>query len=374
MNQYFATVARGLEALAANELEELGAHAVETGFCGVSFTGDRQLLYRVNLWARLPFRILVKLDEFDCIDAEDLYQGIKAIDWSVYLSPDMTIAVNATGKSDRLNHTHFTALQVKNAIVDQQMDRFGDRSNVDVQDADVKIAVHIDQDICQVSLDSSGDSLHRRGYRPAVGLAPLKESLAAALIRMSDWEPQQMFYDPLCGSGTLPLEASLKALHIAPGMFRERFGFETWLDFDQALWAELIQDADDSRVESLPAPIWGSDRNHEVVDQAIVNAKNCGLANHVYFTKLDLEEVVAPADSGVVFCNPPYGERLGRNSDLGLFYKQLGNVLKQRFKGWTAYVLSGNKELSQTIGLKSSQRIAVLNGALPCQLMKYELY
>jgi putative N6-adenine-specific DNA methylase len=286
----------------------------------------------------------------------------------------MTIAVNATGKSDRLNHTHFTALQVKNAIVDQQMDRFGDRSNVDVQDADVKIAVHIDQDICQVSLDSSGDSLHRRGYRPAVGLAPLKESLAAALIRMSDWEPQQMFYDPLCGSGTLPLEASLKALHIAPGMFRERFGFETWLDFDQALWAELIQDADDSRVESLPAPIWGSDRNHEVVDQAIVNAKNCGLANHVYFTKLDLEEVVAPADSGVVFCNPPYGERLGRNSDLGLFYKQLGNVLKQRFKGWTAYVLSGNKELSQTIGLKSSQRIAVLNGALPCQLMKYELY
>jgi len=374
MNQYFATVARGLEALAANELEELGAHAVETGFCGVSFTGDRQLLYRVNLWARLPFRILVKLDEFDCIDADDLYQGIKAIDWSVYLSPDMTIAVNATGKSDRLNHTHFTALQVKNAIVDQQMDRFGDRSNVDVQDADLKIAVHIDQDICQVSLDSSGDSLHRRGYRPAVGLAPLKESLAAALIQMSDWEPQQMFYDPLCGSGTLPLEASLKALHIAPGMFRERFGFETWLDFDQALWAELIQDADDSRVESLPAPIWGSDRNHEVVDQAIVNAKNCGLANHVYFTKLDLEEVVAPADSGVVFCNPPYGERLGRNSDLGLFYKQLGNVLKQRFKGWTAYVLSGNKELSQTIGLKSSQRIAVLNGALPCQLMKYELY
>ncbi len=374
MNQYFATVARGLEALAATELEELGAHAVETGFCGVSFEGDRQLLYRVNLWARLPFRILVKLDEFDCIDADDLYQGIKAIDWAEYLNPDMTIAVNATGKSDQLNHTHFTALQVKNAIVDQQMERFGERSNVDTQDADLKVVVHIDQDICNVSLDSSGDSLHRRGYRHAVGMAPLKESLAAALIQMSDWQPQQMFYDPLCGSGTLPLEASLKALNIAPGMFRERFGFETWLDFDQTLLAELIQDADDSRLESLPAPIWGSDRNHEVVDQAIVNAKNCGLANHVYFTKLDLEEVVAPADSGVVFCNPPYGERLGKNSDLGLFYKQLGNVLKQRFKGWTAYVLSGNKELSQTIGLKSSQRIAVLNGALPCQLMKYELY
>ena len=373
-NQYFATVARGLEALAAQELEQLGAHQVEAGFCGVSFEGDRELLYRVNLWARLPFRILVKLDEFDCVDADDLYRGIKAIDWSEFLTPEMTLAVNATGKSDRLNHTHFTALQVKNAIVDQQMDKFKERSDVDTQDADLRIGVHIDQDICTVSLDSSGNSLHRRGYRPAVGAAPLKESLAAALIQMSDWQPEQMFYDPLCGSGTLPLEASLKALNIAPGMFRDSFGFESWLDFDQALLANLIQEADDNRLDALPAPIWGSDRNPEVVDQAVINAKNCGLSNHVYFSALDLAEVIAPADSGVVFCNPPYGERLGRDSDLGAFYKQLGNVLKQQFKGWTAYILSGNKELSQNIGLKSSHRIPVLNGALPCQLMKYELY
>jgi putative N6-adenine-specific DNA methylase len=216
--------------------------------------------------------------------------------------------------------------------------------------------------------------LHRRGYRPAVGAAPLKESLAAALIQMSGWTSDQMFYDPLCGSGTLPLEASLKALNIAPGMFRDRFGFETWLDFDQELLARLIQEADDQRLDALPAPIWGSDRNPDVIDQAIINAKNCGLSNHVYFSALDLAEVVAPADSGVLFCNPPYGERLGRDSDLGAFYKQLGNVLKQRFKGWTAFVLSGNKALSQNIGLKSAQRTAVLNGSLPCQLMKYELY
>ncbi len=374
MNQYFATVARGLESLAAQELEQLGAKTIEPGFCGVSFTGDRDLLYRVNLWARLPFRILMKLHEFPCQDSEDLYRGVQSIDWSLYLTPDMTLAVKATGKNQQLNHTHFTALQVKNAIVDQQQDRFSDRSNVELQSPDVQVTVHIDRDLCTVSLDSSGESLHRRGYRPAVGAAPLKESLAAALIQLSGWQPEQMFYDPLCGSGTLPLEASLKALNVAPGLFRERFGFETWLDADLNLLDELIKAAEASQRESLPAPIWGSDRNPEVIEQAIVNATNCGVSNHIYFSAIELEDVAAPADSGVLFCNPPYGERLGRDSDLGAFYKRLGNVLKQRFKGWTAFVLSGNKELAQSIGLRSSQRFAVYNGALPCQLMKYELY
>lgn len=374
MNQYFATVARGLEALAARELEQLGAHAVEPGFCGASFKGDRALLYRVNLWARLPFRILMKLHEFPCQDADDLYRGIQTIDWATYLTPDLTLAVNATGKSERLNHTHFTALRVKTAIVEQQQEALGDRSDVELQSPDVQISVHIDRDICTVNLDSSGKSLHRRGYRPAVGAAPLKESLAAALIQLSGWQPEQMFYDPLCGSGTLPLEASLKALNIAPGLFREQFGFETWLDADLVLLEQLIQEAVESQRDSLLAPIWGSDRDENVIEQAIANATNCGVINHVYFAAIDLADVIAPADSGILFCNPPYGERLGRDSDLGLFYKQLGDVLKHRFKGWTAFVLSGNKELSQSIGLKSSQRVTVYNGALPCQLMKYELY
>lgn len=374
MNQYFATVARGLESLGAQELEQLGADSVEPGFCGVAFSGDRTLLYRVNLWARLPFRILMKLHEFPCQDAEDLYRGIQTIDWSQHLTPDLTLAVNVTGKSEQLNHTHFTALQVKRAIVDQQQERLGDRSDVELQSPDVQVSVHLERDLCSVSLDSSGQSLHRRGYRPAVGSAPLKESLATALIQLSGWQPEQMFYDPLCGSGTLPLEASLQALNIAPGLFRERFGFETWLDADLPLLETLIQSAEASQHESLPAPIWGSDRDPGVIDQAIANATSCGVLNHVYFASINLEDVEAPADSGVVFCNPPYGKRLGRDSDLGAFYKQLGDVLKQRFKGWTAFVLSGNKELSQSIGLKSSQRFAVYNGTLPCQLMKYELY
>jgi len=374
MHQYFATIARGLETLAAQELEQLGADNVEPEFCGVAFEGDRNLLYRVNLWARLPFRILVNLHEFPCQDAEDLYRGIQKIDWSEYLTPEMTLAVTATGKSDRLNHTHFTALQVKNSIVDQQREKFGDRSNVEIQSADLQIGVHIDRDVCIVSLNSSGNSLHRRGYRPAVGSAPLKESLAAALIQLSGWQPEQVFYDPMCGSGTLPLEASLKALNIAPGLFRDRFGFETWLDFDSTLLDQLLESAHQSQRDSLPAPIWGSDRDEQVIEQAIGNAKNCGVLEHVYFSQIELADIVAPAASGVLFCNPPYGERLGRDSDLGAFYKQLGEVLKLRFKGWTAFVLSGNKELSQSIGLKSSQRTAVYNGTLPCQLMKYELY
>ncbi|MEH1809179.1 THUMP domain-containing class I SAM-dependent RNA methyltransferase [Nostoc sp.] len=374
MNQYFATVARGLETLAAQELEQLGAHSVEPGFCGVAFEGDRTLLYRVNLWARLPFRILVNIHEFPCLDAKDLYRGIQTIDWQNYLTPDMTLAVNVTGKNQHLNHSHFTSLQVKNAIVDQQKENLGERSNVELHEPDVRVNVHIERDFCTVKLDSSGNSLHRRGYRPAVGAAPLKESLAAALIQLSGWQPDQMFYDPLCGSGTLPLEASLKALNIAPGLFRESFGFENWLDFDLSLLEELLQEAKDSQLDSLSAPIWGSDRDENIIEQAINNAQNCGVDNHVWFSQMELADVVAPADSGILFCNPPYGERLGRDSDLGAFYKLLGDVLKQRFKGWTAFVLSGNKELSQSIGLKSSQRIAVYNGALPCQLMKYELY
>ncbi len=374
MSQYFATVANGLEMLAVEELERLGAHSVEPGFCGAAFEGDRPLLYRVNLWARLPFRILMKLHEFPCQSADDLYRGIQTIDWSEYLRPDLTLAVNATGKTEQLNHSHFTALQVKNAIVDQQQEKFGDRSNVELQEPDLRVNVHLDRDGCTVSLDSSGNSLHRRGYRPAVGAAPLKESLAAALIQLSGWQPEQMFYDPLCGSGTLPLEACLKSLNIAPGLFRERFGFETWLDFDLDLLEQLIQEAESSQRDTLPAPIWGSDRDSNVIDQAIANAQNCGVSNQIWFSEMDLSEVVAPTDSGVIFCNPPYGERLGRDSDLGDFYKQLGDVLKQRFKGWTAFILSGNKELAQAIGLKSSQRIPVYNGTLPCQLMKYELY
>ncbi len=374
MSHYFATVARGLEALAAQELVNLGAQAVTPGFCGVAFEGDRTLLYRVNLWARIPFRVLWQLKVFPCQDAEDLYRGIQSLDWQQYLTPDYTLAVSATGKTAQLNHTHYTALQVKNAIVDQQQQSLGDRSDVDTQHPDVRVSVHLHRESCTVSLDSSGSSLHRRGYRPAVGAAPLKESLAAALIQLSGWQPLQPFLDPLCGSGTLPLEAGLTALNIAPGRFRQEFGFASWPDFDPEQFDQLLQDAERRQQQRLTAPILGSDRNPAVIEQARTNAKRCGLDPYLEFEQRELAAVEAPADHGILLCNPPYGERLGDEKELGPFYKLLGDVLKQRFKGWTAFVLSGNKGLAQSIGLKSAQRIPVYNGSLPCQLMKYELY
>ena len=374
MTEYFATVARGLEALAAQELTEIGAIDVAPGFCGVSFHGDRELLYRVNLWARLPFRILVKLGEFPSIDGDELYESIQSIDWGQYLTPDLTMAVTVTGKNEQLNHSHFTAVQVKRAITTQQTKQFGERSNVDIADPDVRINVHIDKDISTVSLDSSGSSLHRRGYRTAVGDAPLKESLAAALVKMSGWNPELAFVDPLCGSGTLPLEAAMQAMNVAPGIFRERFGFERWLDFDPDLFDRLIKRAETSETKDLHLKIFGSDRNYEIIKQAQSNALKSGVGSYIQFAQRELADVEAPADTGILLCNPPYGERLGRDEDLGAFYKLLGDVLKNRFKGWTAFVLSGNKELAKSIGLRSAERTTIYNGTLPCQLMKYEMY
>ncbi|TVQ09123.1 MAG: RNA methyltransferase [Leptolyngbya sp. DLM2.Bin27] len=374
MAAYFATVARGLEALAAAELEGLGAQNTEPGFCGVAFEGDLALLYRVNLWSRLAFRVLVKLAEVPCRDAEDLYQGIQSIDWRPYLTPDLTFAVDATGKNPNLNHTHFTALQVKNAVVDQQRQQWGDRSTVDTQHPEVRINLHIQADTATVSLDSSGSSLHRRGYRPAVGAAPLKESLAAALVTLTGWQGDVPLIDPLCGSGTLPLEATMMALKIAPGIFREEFGCQTWPNFDGDLWDRLWQEAEASRGTDLGVWVGGCDRDPDIIHQAQLNAQRCDLADQVKFWAADLADLEAPADSGLLLCNPPYGERLGADADLGAFYKLLGDVLKQRFKGWTAFVLSGNKELARSIGLKSAQRVPVYNGTIPCQWMKYELY
>lgn len=374
MNQYFATVARGLEAIAAQELEHLGAKDIRPDFTGVHFAGDLAVLYRVNLWARTIFRVLTKLQEFPCPDANRLYQEVQKIDWQQYLQPHNTLAVNATGGNNQLNHTHFTALQVKNAIVDQQRRQFHRRSSIDTENPDLLINVHIHQQRCILSLDSSGASLHRRGYHPAMGIAPLKETLAAALLDMAEWEPSQPFLDPLCGSGTLPLEASLKALNIAPGLFRTEFAFEKWPDFDAKLWEQLRKEAESSQLQTLKAPITGSDKDSDTLAQARINAEQCGVGDKVKFTQTELQELEAPTDSGIIICNPPYGERLGNATELGDFYKLLGDILKQRFKGWTAFVLTGNKELAKRVGLKAARRIPVYNGFISCTFLKYELY
>ncbi|MDJ0689810.1 MAG: THUMP domain-containing protein [Xenococcaceae cyanobacterium MO_188.B32] len=374
MNNYFATVARGLEETAAVELAELGATNIRPDFAGVHFQGDKALLYRVNLWARIIFRVLVPIAEVKSYNSQQLYRSVQKLNWSAYLQPDMSIAVNCTGKNNNLNHTHFTALQIKNAIVDWQKDKYGERSNIDVEKPDLLINAHIHKNQCILSLDSSGSSLHRRGYRPAMGIAPLKETLAAALITMSDWTPDLPFLDPLCGSGTLAIEAALKALNIAPGLYRQQFGFQTWLDFDRSLWQQIRQEAEANKLPELSAPIIGSDRDLDIIEQARVNVQNCGLDTQVRFYQQELSEIEAPADQGIIICNPPYGQRIGNTEELGALYKLLGDIFKQRFTGWTAYIITGNKELAKKIGLRTSRRLPVYNGSLPCTLLKYELY
>ncbi len=373
-NQYFATVARGLEEIAAKELENLGAKNVKPDFTGVYFEGDKALLYKVNIWSRIIFRVLVPINTINSKNAEELYKNVKKIDWSDYLQIEQTFAVNCTGKNQQLNHTHFTALQIKNAIVDQQRERYNRRSNIDVKNPDILINAHIYENQCILSLDSSGDSLHRRGYRPAMGVAPLKESLAAALLEMANWTPDIPFLDPMCGSGILPIEAALKSLNIAPGLSRNSFSFEQWPDFDAALCDEIIDDAIQQQKHELDAPIFGSDEDFEMVRQATVNAKKCDVDHHLKLNQMTLENIEAPTDHGIIICNPPYGKRLGNSQELGSLYKLLGDVFKQRFKGWTAYVLSGNKELTKKIGLRTSGRTPIYNGSLPCTLLKYELY
>ena len=374
MNQYFATTARGLETVAAGELETLGAADIRPDFTGVHFSGDKALMYRVNLWARTIFRVLMPIAEFRCLDRKMLLREVERISWEDYLKPQNTLAVKCTGSNKQLNHTHFTALQVKDAIALQQKKKFGRRSNVDTNNPDLLVNAHIKDDRCIISLDSSANSLHRRGYRLAVGSAPLKETLAAALLDMAEYSPDLPFLDPLCGSGTLPVEAALKALNIAPGLLREKFGFTTWQDFDDSLWNQLLEEAENSQLSELKAPIYGSDRNYNVLNQAISNAKLCGVADKIQFTKTELSDIEAPAEKGILICNPPYGERLGEVEELGEFYKLLGDTFKQRFKGWTAYILTGNRQLMKKVGLRTSRRLHVYNGSIECTLLKYELY
>lgn len=374
MNQYYAKVAKGLEPIAAQELESLGATNVSPEFTGVSFTGDKTLLYRVNLWARTIFRVLVPISEVRCVNREILYKEVKKIDWEEYISPKNTLAVHCTGGNEKLNHTHYTALQIKDAITDQQMQRFRYRSNVDINNPDILINAYIQQNRCLLSLDSSGSSLHQRGYRLAMGFAPLKETLAAALLEMAEYSADLPFLDPLCGSGTLPLEASLKALNIAPGLFRNEFGFMKWRDFDNSIWQELLAEAKNSQLTELQSMIIGSDRDPDILSQAFTNAQRCGVADKIKFIQVDLAKLEAPADKGIIICNPPYGERLGEVAELGKFYQMLGDIFKQRFTGWTAFILTGNKQLSKQVGLRTSRRIAVYNGPIPCTLLKYQLY
>lgn len=391
MLKYFATTAKGIEPVTAQELKQLGASNVEESFGGVYFEGDTEILYRVNLWSRTATRILVPLREFAAKTPEMLYDQVRRIKWENYLDPTRTFAVDCTiagakslGKpgrrepveplTERLNHSRYAALKIKDAIVDQLRFKQGERPNVDVERPDIRVNAYLSGGRCTISLDASGTSLHERGYRLDGARAPLKENLAAAIILMTGWDGKTPLIDPMCGSGTLVIEAALIARDIAPGLFRSEFGFFTWPDFDEALWTKLTEEARGRVRKDTTTQILGFDNDSEAIAIAIENAKHAGLGRTVHFEKRHLDALQPIGEKGVVVVNPPYGERLGDVEELKTLYKHLGDLFKQRMKGWTGFVFTGNLELAKSVGLQAARRIVLYNGPIECRLLRYELY
>jgi putative N6-adenine-specific DNA methylase len=372
--QFFATTAKGVEEVLAGELERLGVSEVRQEGGGVRFSGNLEAAYRANLWLRTASRVLMPLGEFPCESPEQLYQGVRDIVWTDHLTPQQTLAVDANVRDSAMTHSGFVALKTKDAIVDQLRDHFGSRPSVDTKDPDLRINVRLMKNRCTVSLDCSGTPLDRRGYRLERHEAPLKENLAAALVELSGWDCSVPFLDPMCGTGTIAIEAALKALRIPPGLLRTGFGFQRWPGYDKKLWLRLVDEARQGMLDKLPAPVLGSDISHSAIAMAHENARRAGVGELITLGREDVAELVPPAGPGVLIFNPPYGKRLGEEEELKPLYKQLGDTLKQRCKGYTAYLFTGNLELAKSVGLKASRRIVLFNGPIECRLLKYEMY
>jgi putative N6-adenine-specific DNA methylase len=372
--QFFATCARGLEPVLADELRALAAGDTQPGRGGVHFSGDRVLLYRANLWLRTAVRVLWPILEADVASPEELYEAVRGLDWSQYLTPEHTLAVDCNVRDSRLTHSKYAALKVKDAICDQFVERVGRRPSVDVDEPMVGLNLHVYRDRAVLSLDSSGASLHKRGYRPVLTKAPLNEALAAALVLLSGWKHETSLVDPMCGSGVLPIEATWLAIGRPPGLTRRRFGFQGWMDFDVALWAELRDEARRDVRKRLEAPILGSDLRSDAVAFARDNARSAGVG---HLTRFEVREVrdfrPLKGPPGVVLCNPPYGERIGEEQELRGLYRTLGEVLRTRCPGWTAWVFTGNRALAGQIGLTPARQVALFNGRIPCRLIEYPL-
>jgi putative N6-adenine-specific DNA methylase len=371
--QLFATCARGIEPVLMREIGALGAAHVAPGRGGVAFAGDLKLVYRANLWLRTAIRILRPVLEAPVTTPEELYEVVGGIDWSEYMTPDHTLAVDCNVRDSHITHSHYAALKTKDAICDQFLDRHGCRPSVDVERPMVGLNLHIHRDRAILSLDSSGDSLHKRGYRPIQTRAPLNEALAAAIILLTGWEGSTPFIDPLCGSGTLPIEAGWIALRRPPGLTRKHFGFMGWLDYDVWLWTEVRNVARLQVGRELTAPVAGLDQRRDVIELARGNARAAGIGHLLRLEVKNLHDF-QPLDRGpgTLVCNPPYGERIGAEKDLKGLYRALGTVLRERCPGWHAFVFSGNPNLAREIGVAPTSVTPLWNGKIPCRLLRFD--
>jgi len=361
----------GLEPILAEELTNLGANNVEIGRRMVSFTGDKELMYRANFQLHTAIRILKPIKHFKASSADDVYNEVKAIDWTDYLDEKKTFAVDSVVFSEDFRHSKFVAYKVKDAIVDQFREKTGIRPNVSVTNPDLRLHIHIADDNATLCLDSSGESLHRRGYRQESVEAPLNEVLAAGMILMSGWRGDSDFIDPMCGSGTLLIEAALIAHNMSPGVFRKEYAFEKWSDFDKDLFDQIYND--DSQEKEFTHHIYGYDIDMKAVNTARLNVKAAGFSNSISVEQLDFKDFKKPANPAIIITNPPYGERISTPNLIGTF-KMIGEKLKHEFQDNEAWILSYREECFDAIGLKPSIKIPLFNGSLECEYRRYQMF
>ncbi len=361
----------GLEPILAKELMELGANDVQIGRRMVSFTGDKEMMYRANFQLHTAIRILKPIARFKARSAEDMYEAVKKIEWDQYILKGNTFSVDTVVFSEEFRNSQFVTYKVKDAIVDWFREKTGDRPNVSVANPDLQLHIHIADFDATLSLDSSGESLHRRGYRQEHTEAPLNEVLAAGLIMMTGWHGESDFIDPMCGSGTLLIEAALIARNMSPGLFRKEFAFEKWQDFDPDLFDKIYND--DSQEVDFEHHIYGYDNNPKAVAKAMKNVRAAGLSKDISVVLQDFQDFEKPAEKALMVTNPPYGERIS-TANLLETYKMIGERLKHEFSGNDAWILSYREECFDQIGLKPSIKIPVFNGSLECEFRRYSLF
>lgn len=362
----------GFEEILATELTKLGAQGVESGTRMVSFYGDKGFMYKANLALRTALKILKPIKQFKVFNEKSLYLGIKSINWSDYLKVNQSFVIDTTVFSDYFNHSQFVALKSKDAIVDQFKEAYNERPNIDKDYPDLRINVHIQKDLCTVSLDTSGASLHHRGYRTATNIAPINEVLAAGILIMSGWEGQSDFLDPMCGSGTFLVEAAMIACNIPPNINRREFAFEKWNDWDNDLF-EKVESSLLNKIKEFHFDITGYDKAPSAVSKAKDNIRNANLEDYIKVEQKNFFESQKETERHLhIVFNPPYGERL--DIDLERFYREIGDTLKQNYPGTEAWFITGNLDALKFIGLKPSRRIKLFNGKLESRLVKYQMY
>lgn len=376
MEKKFKMVAKtlyGLEELLAQELRQLGASSIEIGTRNVSFEGDTGFMYKANLCCRTAIKILKPIAAFNIFTEDDLYKKVYEIPWEDYMEVKGSLAVNATVFSNVFRHSQYIALKTKDAIVDRFRDREGVRPDVDLDHPTLRINIHIDRNICTVSLDSSGESLHKRGYKVESTLAPINEVLAAGMLMLAGWQGQCDFLDPMCGGGTLLTEAAMIACNIPPNLNREEFGFETWPDFDVDLY-EKIEEAALKKIRDFPHKIYGFDTDPIAIHKAKENIKSANLHDFIEVRQQNFFESEKHNDKPLyIVFNPPYDERISVN-DVETFYSSIGNTLKRGYPGTQAWMITSNLEALKFVGLRPSKKIKLYNGKLESKLVRYEMY